>query len=68
MQLGDFELGICCWWMSITWLIVGNRIRFCGGTTEENGYFCPPPNFIVEGMGISGIILIELLVAGVEFL
>jgi len=28
----------------------------------------PPPNFIVESMGISGIILIELLVAGVEFL
>jgi hypothetical protein len=28
----------------------------------------PPPNFIVESMGISGLILIELLVAGVEFL
>jgi hypothetical protein len=48
----------------------GNRIRLCGGTTEENGHFwCPPPpNFVVESMGITGIILFKPLVARVGFL
>jgi hypothetical protein len=53
----------------MTWLIEGNRFRLCGGTRERTDTFGGPhPKLIVDSMGIFGVILIELLVTGVEFL